>query len=156
MLVNNRLLIAIFIASWPRIALADEPAPIPQADIAFIRRSGIPAPFPGVLLTDSVYASMLVEKEVSKERAENKLKLELGLLDNKLSLQTNILQNSLESLQQSSADRLKIKDDRITELEKQLVDSKISDLDRLLWVATGAAAVILGALAVHLVGNAGN
>lgn len=142
--------------------------PAPSADgleqdtsntIAIIKRGKL-TPFDGFLLSPDVYAHLSIDKEFMKKELELDKQMALALQKNDLQLKLDMKSLQLESTKNEMVERLKIKDERILDLEKKIhafeEDSRPSTWDDVKpWVffVGGACAVILGAWAISMVPN---
>lgn len=149
----------------PALTLAQEVSP---ADVAIITRAGVPAPFTGVLYSDRAYAEEKARKEQERARADERLKLELGLQAARLTLATSTTAAALEAERSKNIELTRIRDAREAKLEDDLI--KAADRassgtgEKLLWfgagVAVTAVAIVVGAVLVGkgpiVINGAGN
>jgi hypothetical protein len=114
-----------------------------KPDAAIISRAGIPTPFPGILYTFEADAKLQAEREAQLEHCQNEISLQLGLQGARKDLATATTANALASLKKLSDDRIKLRDERISQLREQSL-AEPTDFSKMLWFMIGAGVVIVG------------
>lgn len=155
MIRSIALFLAFILFFQPALIYAQD---VPDAEIAIIKRAGAPAPFEGVLYSNKVFAQEKAKRELLEESFQLKLKYELGIQESKLGAKIEIAEAVLKIEQNKHKEIVDAKNQRISNLEQDLVkaDEKANSTlgENLLWAGGGALAVVLGALAVAAIAGA--
>ena len=130
----------VFVCVFPAMARASEVSDAPPQLLTL--KKGECAPFTGTLFSTTAAAQLLVDLETTQAKCDLQKDKALSLLRAELQLEIDLRQASLDALQYKHTSLLKIKDDQIEFLQKQIRPSPWYESGEF-WFAMGVIGGIL-------------
>lgn len=150
-------IIFIFLLAPARVYANDEQIPQIQqpagendpGNVLTVVKKAAPAPFTGILLSPRAVAELLSKMELAKKEAELAARRAEEQQRIKDEAEIKILQAKVQAESKTADERLAIRDNRISTLEKDLIKSQENKPNPVVWtlVGAGTTAIIIATLA---------